>query len=162
MIVEDKRNKLFFETDPILSKKFSEAGFGLPGKEGLLHPLEAAYIVKIGLSSFKQMSLQEFISNYSKTKKSFKFAFAVYSLIRGKGRIVRPYDNSFKYFRVYAPGVGREEDRPSQLVCIFPGKLTRKSIEEELQKAHLARLDLIAACGREEEIKFYKISSFNF
>ena len=68
-----------------------------------------------------------------------------------------------KYLRVYAPGVGREKDRPSQLLCLLPGKVPSvKTLEAEVKVAHLARLDLIIACGTEKEMKFYKISSYNF
>ena len=68
-----------------------------------------------------------------------------------------------KYLRVYAPGVGRLQERPSQLVCLIPGKIPSvKTLADEVKIAHLARLDLIVACGTEKEMKFYKISSYNF
>ena len=60
-------------------------------------------------------------------------------------------------------GVVQEEERPSQLVCLLPGKEPSiKSIVDEVKTAHLARLDLIIACGTEKEIKFYKVSAFNY
>ena len=165
MLVEDKKNKgLFAETDSALAQKFREAGFGFgEGEAPALHPLEAAYLARAGKSSLEKGGLPAFIAAQKKKDALFPFALAVYSAIRGTGRLVRPYAKGFKYLRAYAPGVGREKDRPSQLVCLLPGKVpTAKSISEDVRLAHLARLDLIIACGSEKEAKYYKISSFNF
>ncbi|MCX8197710.1 MAG: hypothetical protein N3F07_00735 [Candidatus Micrarchaeota archaeon] len=163
MLVEKKGAGLFCESDEALRSKFAQAGFGLPGQENLLHPLEAAYLAQQKHTSFQSQTLQQFLKRASKKDKLFAFAFKVYSLIRKKGRIVRPYSGSSKYLRVYSPGVGREEERPSQLVCLAPGKFpSKKSLEEEVRVAHLARLELIVACGSQNEPKFYKVSAFNF
>jgi hypothetical protein len=165
MFSESKKHKgLFCESDQGLAAKFREAGFGVDGESGgVFHPLEAGYLVKAGKSSFAGRTLAVFVSSQKKADKIFPFALAAFSLIRATGRQARPFMAGMKYFRVYAPGVGREEERPSQLVCLLPGKApSAKSLSEEVKVAHLARLDLIAACGTEEEIKFYKISSYNF
>ena len=153
MLVQKKN--LFGETDKELAANFVEAGFGFPiALPPLFHPLEAAYLVKLGKTSYAKKP---------KTSKEFAFASAVYSQIRGTGRIVRPYMKETNFFRVYDPGVGREEKRPSQLVCLLPGAIpSAKSLAEQIKIAHLARLDLIIATGTEKEIKYYKISSFNF
>jgi tRNA splicing endonuclease len=166
MFTESKKHKgLFEESDAALAVKFSEAGMGFEeGGRRLFHPLEAAYLVKIGESRFEKFaSLEKFASAQAKKDKSFHFAFAVYASIRGAGRLIRPYAAKINFFRVYAPGVGRLDSRPSQLVCLLPGKVpSAKTLVEEVKIAHLARLDLIIACGTEKETKFYKISSFNF
>jgi tRNA splicing endonuclease len=166
MLVETKTPKGFFiESDAILSKRFLESGLGFEqGASVVFHPLEAAYLAKIGKTQFeKSESAEKFIASQKKTGEDFPFAFAVYSQIRATGRLVRPYLQHTNFLRVYAPGVGREEERPSQLVCLLPGKIpSAKSLVEQVKIAHLARLDLIIAVGTEKEFKYYKISSFNF
>jgi tRNA splicing endonuclease len=161
----DKKDKfLFLETDEKLRENFSKAGFGL-NSEGRLffHPLEAAYLAQLGKTDFGKLTFEKFMAAQRKSDKLFLFAFAVYSRVRGTGRAVRPYAKETHYFRVYSPGVGREEERPSQLVCLLPGKEPSvASIVDEVKIAHLARLDLIIACGTEKEIKFYKVSAFNY
>ena len=150
-----QKKNMFEETDSELAANFIEAGFGFPGASPpLFHPLEAAYLVKIGKTSFAKKP---------KADKKFIFASAVYNQIRATGRMVRPYMKKTGFFRVYEPGVGREENRPSQLVCLLPGAVPpAKTLSEQIKTAHLARLDLIAACGTEKEIRYYKVSSFNF
>lgn len=161
----DKKGKfLYGETDEKLRENFGLAGFGIgQGAERMFHPLEAAYLVKLGKSAFDGTTLEKFIAAQKKTDKLFPFAFAVFSRVRGTGRAVRPYAKETHYFRAYAPGVGREDERPSQLVCLLPGKEPSvASIADEVKTAHLARLDLIIASGTEKEIKFYKVSAFNY
>ncbi len=166
MFIESKKGKgLFEESDAELAAKFIEAGMGFEdGGRLLFHPLEAAYLVKIGKSAFeKSGTLEKFLAAHGKKDKDFTFAFAVFSSIRQTGRLARPYMEKTSFFRVYAPGVGRLESRPSHLVCLLPGAVpSAKTLAEEVKIAHLARLDLIIACGAEKEIKYYKISSFNF
>jgi tRNA splicing endonuclease len=153
MLIQKKN--LFEETDRRLAADFAEAGFGFQtGKGNLFHPLEASYLVSIGKTSYAKKPA---------SSKSFAFASAVYSQIRGTGRAIRPYMKSGDYFRVYEPGVGREEKRPSQLVALLPGAPpSAASLAKQVKVAHLARLDLIIACGTEKEIKYYKISSYNW
>jgi tRNA splicing endonuclease len=155
---------LFTETDVALAQKFREAGFGMQsGGELSLSPLEAGYLVKIGKAKFAQGTLAAFISAQKKHGKSFPFALAVYTIIRQTGRMVSPFEKTTQYFRAYAPGVGRAENRPSQLICLLPGKApSAKQLVEQVKIAHLARLELIIACGTESEPHFYKLSAFNF
>ncbi|MCX8174672.1 MAG: hypothetical protein N3E51_00500 [Candidatus Micrarchaeota archaeon] len=158
-----RKGGLFFEADARLAEKFSEAGFGVhdAGKL-LLHPLEAGYLLKTGKASFNG-GFRKFLLSQKKRDGSFPFCLEAYSQIRGTGRIIRPYLQSKKRFRVYAPGIGREEDRPSILVCLLPGKApSAKSLAREVKIAHRARLDLVVACGSKSKIRYYKISSFNF
>lgn len=165
MFSEDRKNKGFYvESDAGLSAKFLESGMGACiDEKHLFHPLEAAFLVKEAKSSFSKMTLAEFIQYQEKREKGFTFAFATYHMIRKTGRIVRPYPKSSGFFRVYSPGVGREENRPSQLLCLLPGNLpSTKTIEQKVKIAHLARLDLIIASGSEKEIRFHKVSAFNF
>jgi len=151
---------LYSESDAKLCEDFSQAGFGFVIiSKRLFHPLEAAYLEKMGKSRFAPKA--------APTEKSagrdFGFALAAYSRIRATGRIVRPFIKQTHYFRVYAPGVGREAGRPSQLIALLPGEFpSPKTISDEVKTAHLSRLDLIIACGTEKEMQFYKISSFNF
>src|SRR3989338_4048490 len=142
MLVQKKN--LFEETDKQLAANFSEAGLGFSSASPpLYHPLEAAYLVSINKTSYKKKPA---------SSKDFAFASAVYNQIRGTGRMVRPYMEKTNFFRVYDPGVGREEKRPSQLVCLMPGTVpSLKSLAEQIKIAHLARLDLIIACGTEKE-----------
>lgn len=157
-----KKFSFYAETDKELASKFYEAGFGfLSGNELLFHPLEAAYLVKLGKTKFEGKGMREFIALQKKRDKRFPFAFEVFCLLRGKGRVVRFFVDGIEYFRVYAPGVGRMEERPSCLVYLSLGKLPAK-FERQIKVAHRLRLDLIIACGREKAPKFYKISSFNF
>lgn len=164
MFCKYKKTNLFVEQDPALQQQFQEAGFGIE-QEGsvLFHPLEVAYLVSKGKSSIQKSSLQQFMRSQSKKDKLFGFAFAVYCHIRSTGRQVRLFSKGTKYLRAYAPGIGREEERPSHLVCLLPGNApSLKSLEEEVKVAHLARLDLIVACGTPDSLKFYKISTYNF
>jgi len=159
-----KESALFTETDVALAQKFREAGFGLH-KDGelLLSPLEAGYLAKIGKSKFAQGTLASFIAAQKKRDKAFPFALSVYFIIRQTGRMVAPFEKTTQYFRAYAPGVGRTENRPSQLVCLLPGKApSAKQLVEQVKIAHLSRLELIIACGTELEPHFYKLSAFNF
>lgn len=161
----DKNGKfLYHETDEKKRADFVLAGFGITAdNEPLFHPLEAAFLAWLGKSDFGELTFEKFMSAQKKADKLFPFAFAVYSRVRGTGRAVRPYAKETHYFRVYAPGVGREEERPSQLVCLLPGaEPSVKAISDEVKTAHLARLDLIIASGTEKEIKFYKVSAFNY
>ena len=165
MFTENKKIKgMFSESDGELAHKFSEAGFGFEEEEGLLfHPLEAGYLVKTGKTAFGAGSPDSFVSSQKKKDKLFPFALEVYSGIRATGKQVRLFMKGLKYLRVYAPGVGRLEERPSQLVCLLPGKEpSAKTLAGEVKVAHLARLDLIIATGTEKEIKFYKVSAYNF
>ena len=154
MVLTQKKN-LFEETDKSLAANFLEAGFGFETEGSvLLHPLEAVYLAKLGKTAFTKKP---------KFGKDFAFASAVYNQIRSTGRMVRPYMKETAFFRVYDPGVGREERRPSQLICLMPGAVpSAKSMAAQIKTAHLARLDLIIACGTEKEIKYYKISAINF
>ncbi|MEM4348593.1 MAG: hypothetical protein QXN37_03420 [Candidatus Anstonellaceae archaeon] len=164
MFCKHKQSNFFVEQDASLQERFKEAGFGIQHEGStLFHPLEVAYLVGKDKSSIQGLSFKEFIQLQSKKDKKFEFAFAVYSHIRGTGRQVRLFSKGIKYFRVYAAGVGREEERPSHLVCLIPGKApSLKSLENEIKVAHLARLDLIVAFGTPANLKFYKISSYNF
>ena len=152
MLQLDKKEKMLYrETDEALCANFAKAGFGISSEGGLLfHPLEAAFLVQLGKTAFSALTFEKFMAEQKKSDKLFPFAFAVYSRIRGTGRAVRPYAKETHYFRVYAAGVGREEERPSQLVCLLPGEEpSTKTIVDEVKTAHLARLDLIIACGTE-------------
>ena len=159
-----KDAKLFTETDVALAQKFREAGFGLYKEGGLLFSsLEAGYLAKIGKSRFASGTISSFIAAQKKQGKEFPFSFAVYFIIRQTGRMVAPFEKTTQYFRAYAPGVGRAENRPSQLVYLLPGKApSAKQLVEQVKIAHLARLELIIACGTEDEPHFYKLSAFNF
>ena len=159
-----KDAKLFTETDVALAQKFREAGFGLHGEGGLLlSPLEAGYLAKIGKSRFAAGTLASFAASQKKRDKAFPFALSVYSIVRQTGRMVAPFEKTTQYFRAYAPGVGRTENRPSQLICLLPGIApSAKQLVEQVKIAHLARLELIIACGTAEEPHFYKLSAFNF
>jgi hypothetical protein len=159
-----KEAKQFTEADVSLAEKFRDAGFGLH-KDGefLLSPLEAGYLAKIGKAKFSSGTLASFISSQKKREKTFPFALAVYYIVRQTGRMVSPFEKTTQYFRAYAPGVGRMENRPSQLVYLLPGKApSEKQLVEQVKIAHLSRLELIIACGDEKEPHFYKVSSFNF
>jgi tRNA splicing endonuclease len=159
-----KEATTFTETDSALAQKFREAGFGLRAQGALLlSPLEAGYLAKTGKSRFAEDTLSQFTTTQKKRDKNFPFALAVYITIRQTGRMVAPFEKTTQYFRAYAPGVGRTENRPSQLVFLLPGKApSQKQLSEQVKIAHLARLELIIACGDEREPHFYKLSAFNF
>jgi tRNA splicing endonuclease len=151
----------FEESDPVLAEKLHEEGFGFD--DGSLSALEAGCLLAANKAKLHKGNLATLLSSEKKKDKNFPFALAAYSRIRSTGRMVRPFSDGGKYLRVYSPGLGREEERPSQLLCLLPGKPpSPQTLEKEVEKAHLARLDLIIACGTEKEIKFYKISAFNF
>lgn len=154
---------LYIESDEKLAEKFHEADFGFMAERHIVfHPLEAAYLVKIGKTKFEKKTLPQFVASQKKKSGLFPFALAVYSMVRSRGRVARPYMKGLQYLRVYAPGVGRLETKSSLLVCLLPGKLAGKSIEEQVKVAHKLRLDLVIACGTEKEPQFYKVAAFNF
>ncbi|VVC01689.1 Uncharacterised protein [uncultured archaeon] len=154
---------LYLESDSKLAEKFHEADFGFSaGGQLVFHPLEAAYLVKLGKTKFDGKSFAQFMAAQKKKHRMFPFAFAVYSLVRSKGRVVRPYMEGIKYLRAYAPGAGRQEGKSSLLIALLPGRLAGKDIEEQVALAHKLRLDLIIAYGTEKEPKFYKVAAFNF
>ncbi|MCX6769083.1 MAG: hypothetical protein NT051_00165 [Candidatus Micrarchaeota archaeon] len=181
-----EKEEFYTESDSNLSSKFSEAGFGRQDGAALLFtPLEACYLVKTGKTTVKGETLAKFITSLEKKEKGFSFAFTVYHLIRSSGRMVAPAGESKQYFRVYAPGVGRTENRPSQLLLLCPQENTArptgvkpsqknragesacplpslKSIAQEVAIAHLERLELIIACGSEKDLRFFKVSAYNF
>jgi tRNA splicing endonuclease len=158
-----KSGDFFIETDPQLEENFFDAGFGFKQDEKVFfHPLEAAYLVKYNHASFEDLSLEKLLKLQKKKNKIFPFAFFVFDLIRRTGRIIRPYAKSLVYFRVYAVGVGREEERPSFLLFLCPTSFSTKMLSTQLRIAHRARLDLVIATGSKKQVKFYKISSLNF
>lgn len=154
----------FEETDAALSQRFSEAGFGRElGGRLFLSTLEALYLAKTGKAKFESSTPESVLASEKKGDRGFPFAFAVYLSIRKSGRVMLPAGDSREYFRVFSPGVGRLDSRPVQLLRLCPGKkLPGSLVEKEVAFAHLERLDLIVATGSEKEIRFYKVSSFNF
>jgi tRNA splicing endonuclease len=166
MLIEAKPSSgaQYFETDPLLCQKFLEAGFGaMEGGKLALSALEACFLAKIGKADFSKGGIEGAVSRQSRKDKEFEFAFAVYFAIRGTGRLVLPAKGAKGYFRVFAPGVGRAEERPSLLLRLLPGKKpTADVLKNEVRLAHLERLDLVVATGTAAEPKFHKISAFNF
>ena len=161
MLTDSRLRKGFFEAqDAQEAFGLSEAGFGFSdGKAILFHPLEAAYLAKTGKAQVAPKAL----AALKKKGTGFAFALAAYGAIRSTGRLVRPFVRKTTYFRAYAPGVGRTEGRPCQLVCLIPGaEPSTKSISGHVKVAHLLRMDLVIACGTGKEVQFYKVSSMNF
>lgn len=164
LVAAGKPARAFTETDSALAKNFSQAGFGTEHEGRLiLSPLEAGYLAKMKKTSFCGLSLSDFLKMQKKADPLFPFAFSVYCKIRKTGRVIAPFHGSSKFFRVYSPGLGRNEDRPSQLVLLSPSKIpSEKEMKRYVKTAHLCRLDLIVAFGNERRVSFLKISSFRF
>ncbi|MFA5108023.1 MAG: hypothetical protein WC492_00615 [Candidatus Micrarchaeia archaeon] len=150
-----------------------QSGFGRrAGEEVLLYPLEAAYLQELSLLqitiSGKQAKQKDILSLLKPKKLESKLPsaqeqFEIYSVLRGAGRLVRFSPHSPHYWRVYARGIGREQERAQiliRLVCA-DWKTSLSSLELELCVARQLRMELVFAFIQKGNVQFVKMSKFS-
>lgn len=151
-----------------------KSGFGRKnGDELLLHPLEAAYMLNLSLIEIKRvkknLSIAEVLSQFKiKTGKgisklpSAKEQFEIYSQIRSGGRIIRFNSHSPQYWRVYARGVGREQERAQVLLRLMTPswETSIESLNREISVARQLRMELVLAFFEKGAPAFVKVNKF--
>ncbi|MFH0927075.1 MAG: hypothetical protein V1822_00675 [Candidatus Micrarchaeota archaeon] len=152
-----------------------QAGFGKKaGDEVILHPLEAAYLRSIDLleaaEGAKKLDAAQIVKkmkaqNGPKGEKlpTPSEQFAIFSQLRSGGRVVRFNSHSPHYWRVYARGVGREQERAQILLRLVAGewKASISSLELEIAVARQLREELVLAFVQKGQPSFVKVNKFN-
>lgn len=145
-------------------------GFGtFADGKARLHPLEAAYLCERGKAEAFIGKKKIGVSAVLKTKQGGKKQLALsdqymfFKAFRQEGRVVRFTPSSPLHWRVYARGVGREQDRPSTLVILVDKKwnASMATLEPMLATARALRLELAISYlkdGKPNLVKFSKIS----
>lgn len=138
-----------------------------------LHPLEAAYLIERGKCTAaesgkkgKPISFEKIIagkktpSKKPKGEPSPSDQYAIFKAFRQAGHVVRFSTSAPLHWRVYARGVGREQDRPSTLVMVVGEgwSASLKSLLPALQTARLMRLELAVAFVTDGKINAIKLS----
>ncbi|MCX8163264.1 MAG: hypothetical protein N3D10_01785 [Candidatus Micrarchaeota archaeon] len=165
-------------------EKFSSAGFGkIIDKKLVLHPFEACYLLDLDLIKFEEEQkkeqkvegkeeeykkrLRQKILKLAEDKKAaFKAEqrYLVYKEIRSLGRVVRFNNFDPNYWFVYAPGVGREEER-AQIILHFlkiSDNLKIEELETKLALARQFRMELVIAFFRASKPSYIKLAKYSF
>ncbi len=152
-----------------------QSGFGKSFEsEVILHPLETAYLLSFGLTEVyenkKKMSIDQILKTFkTKAPKSIgklpsaNEQFILYSNLRSAGRIVRFNTHSVQYWRVYARGVGREQERAQILLRLVDSKwgVSVKSLNMQIAVARQLRMELVLAFIEDKTPSFVKVNKFN-
>jgi len=153
-----------------------QSGFGKNSQDGvILHPLEAAYLCELSLleinDSKKKMNVSEILKKFKTTSSSksagklpnAKEQFELYSQLRSGGRMVRFNLHSPQYWRVYAKGVGREQERAQVLLRLITSdwKSSVVSLNREISVARQLRMELVLAFMEKGQPAFVKVNKFN-
>ena len=148
-----------------------QSGFGKKmGSKFILHPLEAAYISDIGFAKIVDKKKEMNCSQIIKSQKAgrgqilFKDQYLIYKHIRLGGRIIRFSSHSPQYWRVYARGVGREQERPQMLLRLADSrwKTSLSSLGRELAVARMLRLELVLAYVEHGMPQWIKLGKHSF
>lgn len=155
-------------------ENFLSASFGrMEGKNLILHPLEAAYLTELKLvevfdSSKKKYSVEKILSllksEQTKANLDPQKQYLIYKDIRMVGRVVRFNLFDPNYWFVYAPGVGREEERAQILLNLIDitKPLQIEELEGRLALARQFRMEFMFGFIRNSEPSFIKLSKFSF
>ena len=152
-----------------------QSGFGKKIGEGLvLHPLEAAYLCSLNLLEIsagkKKLKCADIVKkmkaqNGPKGEKlpSPEEQYLIFEQLRSGGRVVRFNSHSPHYWRVYARGVGREQERAQILLRLASPawKATLSSLDLEISVARQLRMELVIAFVQKKQPAFVKINKFN-
>lgn len=141
-------------------------GFGsLLSKSALrISPCEALYLCKklgVKISSGKKPILPGALEKLlAKKDKYFPLRYRCFEHLRAHGRICREHMLPSPYLRIYARGIGREEDRAQTIlrVCEDTWRASRQSLLREIEVAHFMRKELVLAFPQGNNIAFLKIS----
>ena len=142
-----------------------QMGFGtfFDGK-ARLHPLEAAYLCERGKAEAyngkKKLDATAILKAKAKSKTPLSDQYIIFKAFRQDGRVVRFTPSSPLHWRVYARGVGREQDRPSTIVVVVDKnwKAATSSLEPMLATARALRLELAIAYVKEGKPQLVKLS----
>jgi len=142
--------KSAFSKNPGHCASLLRMGFGAKSGEGAkLHVLEAAYLAERGKAEIadakgKRLDAKALLSKSVKGAARLSDQYVIFKAFRMGGQVVRFSSGSPALWRVYARGVGREQDRPSILVNVVDSKwkATLSSLDTALQTARLMRLEL--------------------
>jgi len=136
------------------SVELHRMGFGYFDISGklVLSEIEKRYINEKGIAKIKM----------GKFPKGLGDAYAVYKYFRARGHMARQAVDDENLLRVWARGVGREEERSELLVKVVDGKW--KADFEGLGKlvalAHAARKEIAVARVADGKIEMIKIAKF--
>jgi len=152
-----------------------QSGFGKNiDNKVILHPLEAAYLLSFGIidvsHSKKKLDVDQILKLFKPVRlkpaiklPSAKDQYCIYSLLRSSGRIVRFNTHSPHYWRVYARGVGREQERAQILLRLVESKwgVSLKSLDAQICVARQLRMELVLAFMDVKSPSFVKINKFS-
>ena len=171
------------ESDEARGVKLLQMGFGRQTAKGVsLHLLEAAYLTEKNLlhamDSHHTLTVKDLLgeentlAGKSKTKKSSSKSkstpsssmplsdqFLIFRSLRSNGQVVR-FSSVPGWWRVLAPGVGRDQERSQTLLQLATPdwKATVASLERQLAVARLMRLELVLAYVQDGRPHLLKIS----
>lgn len=152
-----------------------QSGFGKKaGEDVVLHPLEAAYLCDLDLLEVsegkKKMKPADIVKKFKfRTPKGIgklptaSEQFEIFSQLRSGGRMVRFNSHSPHYWRVYARGVGREQERAQILLRLMSKDWSAsiESLNREISVARQLRMELVFAFYEKKQPSFVKVNKFN-
>ncbi len=160
----------FYCDDAASCDTLRRMGFGtFAGGKARLHPLEAAYLCERGKAEANndkgKLDFGAILKINAKVKSSIPLSdqYVIFKAFRQEGRVVRFTPSSPLHWRVYARGVGREQDRPSTLVMVIDKKwkASISTLEPMLATARALRLELAIAYVREGKPQLAKMSKIS-
>jgi tRNA splicing endonuclease len=167
MLRVERKGGKFICPDDGMAETILRMGFGSRQDGGTrLHPLEAAYLAERGKAEIfdggKKIGALALLKQkqIGKSVVSLPDQYEIFKALRQGGRVVRFTPSSPLHWRVYARGVGREQDRPSTLMIVVgkSWKASLSTIEPMLATARLLRLELSIAYLKEGKPNIIKIS----
>ncbi len=147
-------------------------GFGARREEGLkLHMLEALYLAekgKVEIFGSKKKGKKLEAAKLLKAKAhssspSLSEQYILFKAFRSGGQIVRFSSSAPLLWRVYARGVGREQDRPQTLLFLIGKKwsLSLPRLESILSTARALRLEPAFAYVKDGKPSIVKLSKLS-
>jgi tRNA splicing endonuclease len=180
MLAEYKSKKIFVSNKEQITNLLG-SGFGKLEKNKLfLHPLEAAYLLELNLlvvkdktknkTSQKELTKNDILNllEYNNGKQTYflnpQEQFEIYKEIRSSGRVIRFNKFNPHIWFVYAPGVGREQERAQILLFLIDPKkvLNLEDLESSLALARQFRMDFVFGFIKNSKPNFIKLSKISF
>jgi tRNA splicing endonuclease len=165
------KNNQIIEEDKKIIENLLLSGFGRMNKnELILHYLEAAYLVDLKLldvydANKKKLSVDKILKLYkSNSQLSAQEQYLIYKEIRMCGRVIRFNIFEPNYWFVYAPGVGREEERAQILLKLIDQKaqINLAELESSLALARQFRMEFMYSFIKNSQPQFIKLTKFSF
>ncbi len=136
------------------SKGLHGMGFGYfdSGGKLVLGDIETRYIHERGIANIK----------VGKFSKELEDAYAVYKYFRARGHMARQAVDDANLLRVWARGVGREEERSELLVKVVDSKWRADfaGLGKLVALAHAARKEIAIARVEDGKIELIKFAKF--